>query len=200
MNKTDIIKAIKLISKAEAAKLHERFLKKEFPKILKEAIDKRISTLNESNSISNKYDEEIDPFDLADKVLEDDRNHTESDSVNENKKVFSKNPILNEVLSQTKPFTPDQRSSTGNMGGNGKSVLDMKSMMEEDNDKTLNFNSSMVGPGANALGDMAEHQLGVTNRKTTRPEKGGLGVKTGLKGLDRILNRDNSELVKRFKK
>jgi hypothetical protein len=32
------------------------------------------------------------------------------------------------------------------------------------------------------------------------PKKQGLGVTTGLPGLDRILNRDNSELVKRFKK
>jgi hypothetical protein len=31
-------------------------------------------------------------------------------------------------------------------------------------------------------------------------KKQGLGVTTGLAGLDRILNRDNSELVKRFKK
>ena len=29
---------------------------------------------------------------------------------------------------------------------------------------------------------------------------GGLGVQTGLPGLDKILNRDNSELVKRFKR
>jgi hypothetical protein len=32
------------------------------------------------------------------------------------------------------------------------------------------------------------------------PNRGGLGVTTGLPGLDRILNRDNSELVKRFKR
>ena len=31
-------------------------------------------------------------------------------------------------------------------------------------------------------------------------KKGGLGVQTGLAGLDRILNRDNSALVKKFKR
>jgi len=31
-------------------------------------------------------------------------------------------------------------------------------------------------------------------------KKTGLGVQTGLPGLDRILNRDNSELVKKFKR
>ena len=31
-------------------------------------------------------------------------------------------------------------------------------------------------------------------------KQGGLGVQTGLAGLDRILNRDNSALVKKFKK
>jgi hypothetical protein len=35
---------------------------------------------------------------------------------------------------------------------------------------------------------------------STGASRGGLGVSTGLAGLDRILNRDNSELVKRFKK
>jgi hypothetical protein len=32
------------------------------------------------------------------------------------------------------------------------------------------------------------------------PGKQGLGVKTGLPGLDKILNRDNSSLVKKFKR
>jgi hypothetical protein len=32
------------------------------------------------------------------------------------------------------------------------------------------------------------------------PSKNGLGVKTGLAGLDKILNRDNSALVRKFKK
>ena len=32
------------------------------------------------------------------------------------------------------------------------------------------------------------------------PSKAGLGVTTGLAGLDRILNRDNSALVKAFDK
>jgi len=30
--------------------------------------------------------------------------------------------------------------------------------------------------------------------------QGGLGVQTGLPGLDKILNRDNSALVKKFKR
>jgi len=30
--------------------------------------------------------------------------------------------------------------------------------------------------------------------------KRGLGVSTGLAALDRVLNRDNSELVKKFKR
>ena len=32
------------------------------------------------------------------------------------------------------------------------------------------------------------------------PSKQGLGVNTGLPGLDKILNRDNSSLVKKFKR
>ena len=33
-----------------------------------------------------------------------------------------------------------------------------------------------------------------------QPSKTGLGVKNRITGLDRILNRDNSELVKKFKR
>ena len=44
-----------------------------------------------------------------------------------------------------------------------------------------------------------EAQMGYGDIKQ-QPSKTGLGVRTGLPGLDRILNRDNSELVKKFKR
>jgi hypothetical protein len=43
------------------------------------------------------------------------------------------------------------------------------------------------------------HKMGYQQMASTQ-SKTGLGVQTGLPGLDRILNRDNSELVKKFKR
>ena len=43
-------------------------------------------------------------------------------------------------------------------------------------------------------------QMGYGDMPGVGTKKTGLGVQTGLPGLDRILNRDNSELVKKFKR
>ena len=99
---------------------------------------------------------------------------------------FGRNPILNEVLNQTQPFNGTQNISVPSYNG----------APAEEEFRTLNFNTSDVhSMGASNIaekmgyGDMA-----------SGPSKGGLGVTTGLAGLDRILNRDNSALVKAFDK
>ena len=90
-------------------------------------------------------------------------------------KQFSKNPMINQILNET-AMTP----STGDGGF-----------------RTLNFGQgdmgSIVGRTAIAekmgYGDLAKG-----------PSPTGLGVQTGVPELDKALNRDYSELVKRFKK
>ena len=59
--------------------------------------------------------------------------------------------------------------------------------------------------GTNAVSNMRQtmaQQMGYGDMMNAGggSKTGGLGVQTGLPGLDKILNRDNSELVKRFKR
>ena len=69
-------------------------------------------------------------------------------------------------------------------------------------DKTVSFGTQDVAMGGgvppNLQHSMAD-KLGYGNMGSTS-QKQGLGVKTGLAGLDRVLNRDNSALVKAFDK
>ena len=90
-------------------------------------------------------------------------------------KQFSKNPMINQILNETA-----MTHATGDAGF-----------------RTMNFGqgdmNSIVGRTAIAekmgYGDLAKG-----------PSPTGLGVQTGVPELDKALNRDYSELVKRFKK
>ena len=90
-------------------------------------------------------------------------------------KQFSKNPMINQILNETRGGIPQ---------GDGGF-------------RTMNFGQgdmgSIVGKTAIAekmgYGDLAKG-----------PSPTGLGVNTGVAEIDKALNRDYSELVKRFKK
>ena len=90
-------------------------------------------------------------------------------------KQFSKNPMINQILNETQGGIPQ---------GDGGF-------------RTMNFGQgdmgSIVGKSAIAekmgYGDLAKG-----------PSPTGLGVNTGVAEIDKALNRDYSELVKRFKK
>ena len=95
-------------------------------------------------------------------------------------KEFTKNPILNEVLSQTTPFTAAQRAE-GGMPGAGGSVLDMiqpQHSMEEDWE-TMDYRM---------IHDIPQ------NTPNFEPTGDALQDATV-----KALTRDYSELVKRFK-
>jgi len=194
MDSKQLVKVIKTIVEAEVAKKHERFLTKTFPKILEEEVSRRIKTILEkkegvTTSSASIVEEEVDPFQLAEQALQEERQ--------EPQKQFTKNTVLNEVLNNTKPFTAAQRKG----GVEQKSVLDsfQQQPINESMDKTVSFNQSTAGGGLESMRAQMASQMGYGDIKKG-PSKTGLGVKTGLPGLDRILNRDNSELVKKFKR
>ena len=93
MNSDKLVKAIQILIKEE--------LKQVLPKLIKETVKKEVSkTINELTQTETKPKSE--------------KSFLDEDVVSENPtKILSKNPILNEVLSQTKPFQPDQRSDDG---------------------------------------------------------------------------------------
>ncbi len=90
-------------------------------------------------------------------------------------KQFSKNPMINQILNETAmaPTTGDGGFRTMNFGqGDMGSIVGRTAIAEK------------MGYGDLARG----------------PQPTGLGVQTGVAELDKALNRDYSELVKRFKK
>jgi hypothetical protein len=90
-------------------------------------------------------------------------------------KQFSKNPMINQILNETAmaPTTGDGGFRTMNFGqGDMGSIVGRTALAEK------------MG-----YGDLAKG-----------PSPSGLGVNTGVPELDKALNRDYSELVKRFKK
>ena len=90
-------------------------------------------------------------------------------------KQFSKNPMINQILNETAmaPTTGDGGFRTMNFGqGDMSSIVGRTAIAEK------------MGYGDLARG----------------PQPTGLGVQTGVAELDKALNRDYSELVKRFKK
>jgi hypothetical protein len=195
----------------------EQEIKKQLPKMIKEEVSK---LLNETPAPKPKKDilEEVDPFELATLLLEKDRTTTTiKEEVRQVQPVkqLSRNSTINEILNQTKPFTAAQRSA-GQVGG-GSSILDNYQMeqpinegyanshipnymdAEPDIDETISYRGGAQG-GIETMRSQMASKMGYGDMGGSGIKKGGLGVTTGLAGLDRILNRDNSELVKRFKK
>lgn len=214
MNNKQLIKVIKALVEVEVAKKQTLFLSKTFPKILEAEVNKRLLEVTKTSKKVLKKKTQ-DPFDMANEVLR--MEQLAVPVVQENKKVqprqFTKNAILNEVLNKTTPFSKEQRSG----GGGAKSVLDnlpktvQQPMVQEnthipsymdaepDIDQTVNMSTSLGAGGPEAMRAQMAHKMGY-QPIGTQPSKTGLGVQTGLPGLDRILNRDNSELVKKFKR
>ena len=220
MNNKQLIKVIKALVEAEVAKKQSLFLSKTFPKILEAEVSKRLLEVTRvPKKVLKKKTQ--DPFDMANEVLRNEQSATVvpiQENVQVQPRQFTKNAILNQVLNQTTPFSKEQRSG----GGGTKSVLDnlpktaqqpmvQQPMVQEnthipsymdaepDIDQTVNMSTSLGAGGTEAMRAQMAHKMGYQH-VGTQTSKTGLGVQTGLPGLDRILNRDNSELVKKFKR
>jgi hypothetical protein len=209
MNNKQLIKVIRTLVEVETAKQQERFLSKTFPKILAEEVNKRLKEVKGGAAppSTQVVSEDIDPFQQVELALEQERAKTTP------KKQLSNNPILNEVLNNTKPFSSAQRKGSSGT----KSVLDslpkqtqqpivqenthIPSYMDAEPDisQTVSMGTSLGAGGTEALRAQMSQKMGYGDVRRG-PSKQGLGVQTGLPGLDRILNRDNSSLVKQFKR
>ena len=215
MNNKQLIKVIKALVEVEVAKKQELFLSKTFPKILEAEVSKRLLEVTKTSKKVLKKKVQ-DPFDMANEALRMEQSATIvpiQENTQAPQRTFSKNAVLNQVLNQTTPFSKAQRSGQGG----GASVLDglpqqtQQPIVEEnthipsymdaepDIDQTVSMGTSLGAGGTDALRAQMAHKMGYQQMAST-PSKTGLGVQTGLPGLDRILNRDNSELVKKFKR
>ena len=203
MDTKKLAQIIKVLVEAEVARKHEHFLTKIFPKILEEEVNNKFAkVLKENKTKVTTPIKEVDPFALAESVLRKDRQQVQT----KQSKEFTKNPVLNEILNQTQPFSSAQRSGLGG----GTSILDTYQQpiqeaasyvpnymdAEPDIDETMNFASINSQPGVDVIRQQMAAKMGYGDMATG----GGLGVQTGVSHLDKALNRDYSQLVKRFKK
>ena len=165
MDTDKLLKAIQILIKEE--------LKEQLPALIKETVRAEVKKL----IAEGKQTAKPQPIGLsmAKAILGDD---TINESVAQKEvptKQYSKNPMINQILNETRGGIPQ---------GDGGF-------------KTMNFGQGDMGSivGKTALaekmgyGDMAKG-----------PSPTGLGVNTGVAEIDKALNRDYSELVKRFKK
>ena len=201
MDTKKLAKLIKLVVEQE--------VKKQLPHLIKEEIAKSQKvSLKESHA--KNIEIEQDPFELAEQVLQNSRIVEQK-----NQKQFTKNQTINEILNQTKPFSAAERQGTAGFGttsvldkfqsqpvNEGYSNTHIPNFMdaEPDIDGTIDVSRSTAQLGLESMRSQMAAKMGYGDMTSQNSKKGGLGVTTGLAGLDRILNRDNSELVKKFKR
>ena len=165
MDMDKLLEAIQILIKEE--------LKEQLPALIKEGVKAEMKKMLSETKVAPKPQSK--GISMAKAVLGDD---TITESVVQKEiptKQYSKNPMINQILNETRGGIPQ---------GDGGF-------------RTMNFGQgdmgSIVGKSAIAekmgYGEMAKG-----------PQPTGLGVNTGVAEIDKALNRDYSELVKRFKK
>ena len=165
MNTDKLLKAIQILIKEE--------LKEQLPALINEGVKAEMKKMLAEGKQPAKP--KTTGLSMAKAMMEDD---TIVESIEQKivpTKQYSKNPMINQILNETRGGIPQ---------GDGGF-------------RTMNFGQgdmgSIVGKTAIAekmgYGDLAKG-----------PSPTGLGVQTGVPELDKALNRDYSELVKRFKK
>ena len=165
MDMDKLLEAIQILIKEE--------LKEQLPALIKEGVKAEMKKMLSETKVAPKQVSKS--ISMAKAILGDD---TIKESVVQKEiptKQYSKNPMINQILNETRGGIPQ---------GDGGF-------------RTMNFGQGDMGSivGKTALaekmgyGDMAKG-----------PSPTGLGVNTGVAEIDKALNRDYSELVKRFKK
>ena len=166
MDTDKLLKAIQILIKEE--------LKEQLPALIKETVKAEMKKL-----IAEGKQTAVKPkntgLSMAKAMLDDELIEESVSTKVVPQKQFSKNPMINQILNETRGGIPQ---------GDGGF-------------RTMNFGQgdmgSIVGKTAIAekmgYGDLAKG-----------PSPTGLGVNTGVAELDKAFNRDYSELVKRFKK
>jgi len=162
MNTDKLLKAIQILIKEE--------LKQQLPALIKEGVKAEMKKVLAEGNTKPQPKKESEGFSMAKAILGDD---TIKESVET--KQFSKNPMINQILNETRGGIPQ---------GDGGF-------------RTMNFGQGDMGSvvGRTALAD----KMGYGDL-ARGPQPSGLGVQTGVPELDKALNRDYSELVKRFNK
>ena len=148
-------------------------LKEQLPALIKESVQKEVKRLLSEGK------QPVQPkntgLSMAKAMLEDEPIQESVQTKTAPTKQYSKNPMINQILNETRGGIPQ---------GDGGF-------------RTMNFGQGDMG---SILGGTAMAEKMGYGDLTKGPSPTGLGVQTGVPELDKALNRDYSELVKRFKK
>jgi hypothetical protein len=158
MNTDKLLHAIQILVKEE--------IKQQLPGIIKEVVRTEMKkVLTEQKQPKNTG------LSMAKAILGDEEPKIVE---TKSKETFSKNPMINQILNETK-------AAVANDGGF----------------RTMSFGQGDMGSivGRTAIAEKMGY-----GEFASGPQKTGLGVQTGVAELDKAFNRDYSELVKRFKK
>jgi hypothetical protein len=158
MNTDKLLQAIQILVKEE--------LKQQLPTLIKEAVRSEMKKV-----LAEQKQPKNTGLSMAKAILGEET----SKIVETKEKEFSKNPMINQILNET-------RTAAANGDGGYR---------------TMSFGQSDMGSIAGRTA-MAE-KMGYGDF-AGGAQKSGLGVQTGVAELDKAFNRDYSELVKRFKK
>ena len=157
MNTDKLLKAIQILVQEE--------VKQQLPALIKEGVKAEMKKMMAEGKIVKPKSEGLS---MAKAILGDNEPKVES------KKEYSKNPMINQILNETK-------AAVGTDGGF----------------RTMSFGQADMG---SIVGRTAMAEKMGYGDFTKGPQSTGLGVQTGVAELDKAFNRDYSELVKRFKK
>lgn len=171
MNTDKLLKAIQILVEQE--------VKKQLPKIVNEVLQSKQSKNQISEKVKSKFIQKgIKTPSMAKAILGEEHQTTKS----QKEVQYTKNPMINQILNETRntSYYPGAPIESGY-----EEWPTMKNPMANMN-PTSNIDSIRASMAEKmGYGDMVSG--------------GGLGVKTGNDALDKALNRDYSELVKRFK-
>jgi len=187
MDSKKLLKAIKVIVSEE--------VKRQLPLLVERAVEKQMKNLLKEVNLKQEVEEEIDMFSMANKVLEQSRQGntpTQKPQTSEDTRSFSRNPVIDQILRET------QVSANSEMINEVSSHIPNYIEAEPDIDTTINFSTNRVPAGMESMRHQMAEKMGYGDMGGAR--QGGLGVQTGNDALDKALNRDYSQLVKRFKK
>ena len=158
MNTDKLLQAIQILVKEE--------LKQQLPTLIKEAVRSEMKKV-----LAEQKQPKNTGLSMAKAILGEEK----PKMVETKEKEFSKNPMINQILNET-------RTAAANGDGGFR---------------TMSFGQSDMG--SIVCRTAIAEKMGYGDF-AGGASKSGLGVQTGVAELDKAFNRDYSELVKRFKK
>ena len=165
MNTDKLLKAIQILIKEE--------LKEQLPALINEGVKAEMKKMLAEGKQPAKP--KTTGLSMAKAMLNDELIEESVSAKVVPQKQFSKNPMINQILNETRGGIPQ---------GDGGF-------------RTMNFGQGDMG---SIVGKTAIAEKMGYGEMAKGPQPTGLGVQTGVPELDKALNRDYSELVKRFKK